>query len=350
MMLPAQGLQRAASTVSGLILAIGLVVVAGLGCRRQPSGPKATPLQITIACPRNISTSLVIIANQKGFLARGGDRTVLLPFESGKAALARMLAGGADLALVAETPLAEAILADAQFKILATVRQSSRDVAIVARRDRGIQAPADLRGKVIGYTKGTSGHFYLDTYCLVNKIDLGGLRLVNLPPLELRSALLDGRVDAVSTWNPHVAFLTDQLGAGAAVFQDETIYTELFCLVARPDFIRDHPAQVKALLEGLFRAMDFVAQSPAEARDLVAAYTQVPPALVAQSLSRHDLKVRLDQALILGLESEGRWFLESGAVKRRELPDVLRYIYLPALLEVKPQAVQVIRVEESGRP
>jgi len=347
---PTPGLQRVASSWSCLILVLGLWVLAGPGCRRQPHGPKAAPVQITIACPRTTSASLVIIAHQKGFLARGGDRTTLLPFESGKASLAHMLAGGADLALVAETPLAEAILNDAKFKILATVWQSSRNVAIVARKDRGIQAPADLRGKVIGYTKGTSGHFYLDSYCMVNRIDLGGLRLINLAPVELRKALLDGSVDAVSTWNPHVSFLTETLGDRATVFQDETIYTELVCLVARPEFIRDHPGQAKVLLEGLFPAMDILATSPDEARDLVAAYCQVSPALVGLPFARRDLKVRLDQALVLGLENECRWFLDSGTVRRQELPDVLRYLHLPALLEVRPQAVQVIRVQEGGRP
>lgn len=350
MMSPTLGLQRVVSSLPCMILVLGLGILAGPGCRRQSHGPKAAPVLITIACPRNISSSLVIIAHQKGLLARGGDRTTLLPFESGKAAMAHMLAGGADLALVAETPLAAALLTDAKLKILATIWQSSRDVAIVARRDRGIQTPADLRGKVIGYTKGTSGHFYLDTYCLANRIHLGGLRLVNLSPLELRSALLDGRVDAVSTWSPHVPFLTEALGPQAAVFQDEVIYTEMFCLVARPEFIRDHPGQVKALLEGLFLAKDFVAHSPDEAREQVAAYTQVPPALVTQSFSAHELGVRLDQALILSLENEARWFMDSGAVQRRELPDVLRYLHLPALLEVRPQAVQVIRVDEGARP
>ncbi len=282
---PALGLQRIVSTLSCLMLVLGLGILAGPGCRRNSHGPKATPVLITIACPRNISSSLVIIAHQKGLLARGGDRTTLLPFESGKAAMAHMLAGDADLALVAETPLAAAILADAKIKILATVSQSNRDLSIVARRGQG-HSRADLRGKVIGYTQGTGGHFYLDTYCLMNRIDLGGLRLVNLSPLELRSALLDGRVDAVSAWNPHVAFLTEALGPQAAVFQDEVIYTQMFCLVARPEFIRDHPGQVKDLLEGLFLALDFVARSPDEARNQVAAYTQVTPALVAQFFER----------------------------------------------------------------
>ena len=347
---PKPCLRLAATPLLHLTLAIGLGACAGLGCRKQASRPKAAPVQITIACPRNLSSSLVIIAHQKGLLAREGDRTTLLPFDSGKAAQAAMLAGGAELALVAETPLAEAILAGSKLKILAMVRQSNSDVALVARKDRGIQAPADLRGKTIGFTKGTSGHFYLDSFCLVNRIDLGGLRLVDLSPPELRKALMDGRVDAVSTWNPHVAFLTEALGSSATVFQDGLIYTEMFCLVARPEFIREHPDQVQTLLEGLCSALDFITENPAEARGLVAAFTQVAPSLMEKPFASQHLGVWLNQALVMSLENECRWFLASGAVPPRELPDVLSYFHLPGLQAVRPQAVQIIRANQGAHP
>ncbi len=35
--------------------------------------------------------------------------------------------------------------------------------AIVARKDSGISAPGDLKGKRIGYTPGTTSDFFLDS-------------------------------------------------------------------------------------------------------------------------------------------------------------------------------------------
>ena len=331
-----------------LLLAVSLVLLSLPGCRRKQPGPTVAPVQVTIAWSRNISASLAILGIEKGYFSRQGARVVSLPFESGKAALERMLAGGADLAVVAETPIAKAILENGQLKVLASIRQSNHDLAIVARNDRGVHAPADLRGKVVGYTKGTAGHYFLDTYCLVNRIALSDDRLIDLSPLQLRSALLDGRVDAVSIWEPHVAVLTEALGPQAVVFREESIYTQNFCVVARPEFIRDHPEQVKAVLEGLFSALDFITRSPAEARELVASYTQVAPSLVSMAFSGHDFDVRLDQALILSIGSECHWFLDSGTVPKRDLPDVLTYFHLEGLLEVRPQAVQIIRDAERG--
>jgi NitT/TauT family transport system substrate-binding protein len=261
-----------------------------------------------------------------------------------------MLGGGADLAVVAETPIARTILEAGQLKVVACISQSSQDLAIVARKDKGISSPADLGGKVIGYTKGTTGHFFLDTYCLVNRIHLDGARLVDLSPVQLSTALIEGRVDAVSTWQPYVVALTDALGPQAVVFRDEVIYSQSVFIVARPEFIREHPAQAKLLLEGLSAALDTIAQVPAEAREILGTYLKVDPALVAKVFSARDFNLRLDQSHLLSIENECRWFVDSGAVSRRAVPDVLPFFHLPGLLAVRPQAVQIIRDETGDRP
>jgi ABC-type nitrate/sulfonate/bicarbonate transport system substrate-binding protein len=338
---------RSVATILSLLLATGLAMLPGPGCRKG-QGRARPPVPITIACPRTVSSGLAIIANQKGYLARGGAQITFLPFESGKAALGRMLEGGADLAMVAETPIAQALLANAQLKVLAAIHQSNHDLAIVARKDRGITFPSDLKGKGIGYSKGTSGHFFLDTYLLVNRIPTGGIRFVDLPPLQLRTALLEGRVDAVSTWEPHVAFLVNALGPQGVALRDEFIYAQTFFLVARPDFIRDHPEQVKPILEGLCSALDLISRSPVEAGDLLATYTQVDPTLISTAFSARDFDVSLDQSHILSLEIECRWLVDSGAVPRRDLPDVLAAFHLPGLLAVRPRAVQIIHEDKEG--
>jgi ABC-type nitrate/sulfonate/bicarbonate transport system substrate-binding protein len=147
-----------------------------------------------------------------------------------------------------------------------------------------------------------------------------------------------------------VSYLLDSLGSQATLFRDEHIYTQIFCLVARPEFVREHPEQVKAVLEGLFAALDHLYHSRDEAKALVAAYTRVDPPLVTRAFEGHDFDVRLDQSLVLSLETECRWLLDSGAIPPRDLPDVMNSFYLKGLLEVRPQAVQIIRVDHGSPP
>jgi len=333
-----------------LVLVLGLLGATLLACRNKPSGPASPPVHARIANPRCISAGAVIIAHGKGLWKGDQAKVSLLPFDSGKEALTEMLAGRCELAVVAETPIAKAILESAPVIVLASIHQSNRDVAMVARRDRGIMAPSDLRGRVIGFTRGTSAHYFMDCVLRMNRIRPQEVRLIDLPPLQLRQALLEGRVDAVSTWEPHVAFLSEAIGSQAQIIRDDLIYTQTFCLVARPEFVQHHPQVVKGILEGLVAATAFISRSPLEARFMVASYLQVPPSLLSSSFVATEFDIRLDQALVLSLDSECRWFLEEEASQPRRAPDVLSHLYLPGLVEVRPQAVQVIGATDGRRP
>lgn len=316
------------------------------GCDRNPAAPPGPA--VAIAYPTSVSTGLVHIALEKGFFARRGARIRPVAYESGKVALDRMLAGEADLAVAAETPIARAIMAGGRLKILAAVEQSGRNICVVARKDRGIERPSDLRGKTIGYTNGTSAHYFLDTFLLANGIGTGDVRRLALPPSDLRKALVDGRVDAASTWHPHVAYLLAELGERGIRFRDEFIYTETVCLVARPEFVRDHPGRARALIEGLVDALALTVRAPREAQAIVAAYTRIEPAVIERVWGDHDFVVGLDQSLVTSLEDECRWVIETGDRPGPAMPDLLDYLHLPGLLAVRPEAVQVIRNEEGA--
>jgi NitT/TauT family transport system substrate-binding protein len=330
---------------SGLLAIAALFSMASPGCKNKPDRPAAAPAPITVAHPTNISAGLALIGIGKGYFSRGGAPINPIAFESGKAALDLLLAGQADVAVVAETPIARAILSGGKFKILAAIEQSGRDVCIVARKDRGILAPKDLKDRLIGYSPGTSGHYFLDTFLLANQIGPGEARLIQVTPLQARTDLLEGRLDAIVAWDPHSGFLADALGDRASVFRDEFIYTQIFCVVARPEFIRDHPNQVQTLLEGLLAARDLLSRAPGEAEAIIAQLTKVDSRLVAKAMAHHEFDVRLDQALLVSLEEECRWLLESGAVPARTMPDIFAYLHLQGLLPTRPHGVQVIRAE-----
>jgi ABC-type nitrate/sulfonate/bicarbonate transport system substrate-binding protein len=326
-------------------LAVALfLVLSHPGCQSRRDAEAEAP-RITLAYPTNISSALALIALDQGFFGRSGARIEATSFETGKAALDLLLEGKADVAVVAETPIARAILGGGELDILAAIEQSGLDVCIVARTDKGIRVPKDLRGKVVGYTQGTSGHCFLDSFLAAQGLATKDVRLVNLSPLQAREALRDGTVDAVATWDPHAAFLLGALGDRLAVFRDEFIYTQFFCVVARPGFTREHPGEVKAILHGLVAAKEVLAHFPGEATAAIAKLSKVDPGLVEHALPNHDFDVRLDQGLLISLEEESQWLMDSGALPVRPMPDFSRYRHLSGLQAVRPQGVQLIRNE-----
>jgi len=57
-----------------------------------------------------------------------------------------------------------AIMEGNKISIIATIQTSNRNNAIIARKDRGILTPQDLRGRKIATTFGTIAEFFMDAF------------------------------------------------------------------------------------------------------------------------------------------------------------------------------------------
>src|SRR5208283_5243276 len=119
----------------------------------------------------------------------------------GKIALNAVVEGKADLGTVADTPIVFTVMNGQKIAILATTQTSNRNEAIIARRDRGIAKPADLKGKKIGVPFGTHADFFTDIFLIAHGIDREKVKTIDIKPDEIATALVTGRVDAVSIFD-----------------------------------------------------------------------------------------------------------------------------------------------------
>jgi NitT/TauT family transport system substrate-binding protein len=101
------------------------------------------------------------VAVAKGYFLEEGLQVEPLLSTFGKASLQNLLEGRADLATVAETPVMFSILNGDKICLIANIEASPLNNGIVGRRDAGIVVPADLRGKRIAFTPGTTSDFFL---------------------------------------------------------------------------------------------------------------------------------------------------------------------------------------------
>jgi sulfonate transport system substrate-binding protein len=311
-------------------------------CEKQPkvSGP---PEKITIAYSTAANAILVYIAFARGYFVEEGLDATPQPHPFGKLALNAVIEGKADLATAADTPIVFAIMNGKRIETLAVIQTSNRDEAIVARQDRGIAKPADLKGKKIGVPLGTSADFFTDVFLLAHDIDREKVKIIDMKPDEMAAALGTGRVDAVSTFNPTLNLLNKELGNKGTVFFGESIYTEKICLAAMLVFVKKHPETVKKALRALVRAETFVQLNPEEARLIVAGFIKVDKALIDEIWPIFTTRVKLDQALLVDLEDQTRWVLKKGLTARKDMPNYLDFIYVDGLLAVKPEAVSILR-------
>jgi NitT/TauT family transport system substrate-binding protein len=290
------------------------------GCQQQKTSP---PEKITIAYTTNLNPVLIHIALVKGFFKEEGLEAAPQPHAFGKLALQSVIDG---------KPITT----------LAVLQTSNRNEAIIARKDRGITKPSDLRGKKIGLTLGTTGHFFTDSFLQLHNIDEKQVKIIDLNPDEMAAALDTGKVDAVSTWNPNLIQLKKKLGSKGIMFFGESLYTENFCIVTGQEYAKKNPESIKKVLRALIKAETFVQQHPDEARRCVAEFIKLDKALIDESWDIFTFRVALDQALIVDFEDQTRWAIKQRLTKRRNMPNYLDFIYIDGLESVKPEAVRII--------
>ena len=323
------------------LLLAATAVLLGVAC--QPAKQAGPQEKVTLAYSMSYNAVLAHVALAKGFFAEEGLAVTASPQAFGKKALDEVLEGKADLATVADTPFVFAAMDGRKITILATIETSHRNNAVVARTDRSIAKPTDLKGKKIGVTRGTTVDFF--THIFLEAHGLGGkdVTLVDLKPEEMKVALASGKIDAAATWNPVLTELRQALGEKGVSFYGESLYTETFCLVAGRDFVGKHPEAVRRVLRGLIRAEEFMRDHPAEARRLVAVFTKTDQAILDGVWDILTFRVDLAQSLIVDLEDQARWAIKNGLTKGRTMPNFIEYIYSDGLKAVKPEAVRIIR-------
>jgi NitT/TauT family transport system substrate-binding protein len=312
-------------------------------CSRKEQMPAVPREKVTVAYAMLTEAALALVAQAKGYYREEGLDVTIHQHSYGKLALEELLDGKVDFATVAETPVMLAILNGEKISILATIQNSQMNHAIIARKDKGILSPQDLKGRKIATTLGTTADFFMDGYLASQGISRQEMQVVNLKPAELQHALVNGDLAAVAAFYPFLHETQKILGDKGITFYDKDIYTSTFNMVTRQETARNNPDRIRKMLRALVKAEAFVRGNPLAAQKIVAEVTGMDPVIVHDIWANSSFEVELDQALILVLEDESQWAIKRRVASSRDVPNYLDYIYFDGLTAVKPAAVRILR-------
>ena len=320
-----------------------IVGIASVILFATTSGFTATKEPITIGVERSPLLALVIIAEDQGFFSKQGVDVKVKYYASGKLALNGMFSGEVELATPAETPIVFGSFERMDFSIVATIGSSDNEPKIVARKDRGIQKPGDLRGKPIATQKASAVHFFLHSFLIKHGLSGKDIKLSFKHPDELVPALANGEIDAFSMREPYVSRAKALLRDNIVVFDERGLYLKTYNLVAFIAFVKDKPQAVKNVLQALIKSEEFAKKYPKQSQKIVSNKIGVKESEIAGLWPDLRFEVSLGQSLLISLENEARWAIRNKLTERKKIPNYLNFIYSDALEAVKPRGVTIIR-------
>jgi len=324
-----------------LVLLISLAPGCERGSQQAPATPRASEPFILATTPY-AGAAPAFVAVAKGYFEAEGLKVTVQSHASGKAALDAVIAGSADVATVAELPVALAAVRGHPVTILATL-STQTDYGIVGRTDRGVSTPASLKGKRIAVTPGTSADFLLDALLIRQRLSRADVQVIDRKPGEMADTLEKGEADAISTWEPYASDARQRLGANATVFSSEGIYESTFNLAASRDFVNQRGEAVKKILRAMVRAEQLMASDQAASEEIVAKVLKKSPEEARQLLGKNRFALSLEQNLLVVMEDEARWAVKNKVVEAKGTPNFLDAVYVDGLAAVKPRSVTVIR-------
>jgi ABC-type nitrate/sulfonate/bicarbonate transport system substrate-binding protein len=296
---------------------------------------------LTIAIGTLPLSAPVYVALDRGYFQKEGLRVNLKEFATGKEALETLLAGKADMATCAETPIMMHLMTGGmgKFYVIASLADSETMCAIVARKDRCISRSSNLKGKTIGMTPGTNGEYFLYAFLLFHGVSEKAVKVVGLEPHEMREALLKGNVDAVATWEPHVSQSREGLGEKGGVHYLKGFYRMTWDLVGTASLIGKRPDTIKKVLTALVKAERYIVENPEEAVRITAGRLGQNTGIKPDEWKKYYFRITLPQSLLISLEDQARWAKTKGLLQPARIPNFLHSLYPDGLRAVRPDAV-----------
>ena len=261
------------------LLGIGLNwAIAACNNTPTPTG-SASPA----ASPTATAAKVVRIGHQKFdpftlVKARGGLEKRLQPlgisvewkeFQSGPPMLEALNVGSIDIGRTGDAPPVFAQAASAPLLYIGGSAPKDRSSGILVPANSAIQTLADLRGKKIAFTKGSSANYLLAKALKSAGIKWTDIEPANLTPADARAAFQQGNVDAWVIWDPFYAAAQAQVDV-RVVKDSKGLAANRDFYLANKSFAQPNVKMIEAIREETQAVATWADANPAEVVKILA--------------------------------------------------------------------------------
>lgn len=203
--------------------------------------------------------NITMVAYEEGYFDKVGLDVELSPYSSGGAMIPALAAGEVDITWFFPFPSLTAYATGIDLEVVLLDHAPMTAERLIAK---DVGSTADLKGKTVGVTLGTSGH-----HSLLAALDQTGLspedvNLVNLKPSEMAAAFSANKIDAAWTWEPAAGELNKLEGKDLETSESVGAYAVALWAV-RKEFAESNPEAMMKFMEAWDMAQKAYLDDPA---------------------------------------------------------------------------------------
>jgi sulfonate transport system substrate-binding protein len=189
-------------------------------------------------------------------LVQDGYKVEWKEFTSGPALFEALNAGSINFGRTGDSPPIFAQAADTPFVYVAAGKSKYQGSGILVPENSPIKSVVDLKGKKVGFAKGSSSHFLLVKALEKAGIPYNAIKSSFLQPGDARVAFEKGNIDAWVVWDPFTA--DTQIHSKARMVVDGAgLTTDRDFLLANRDFEQKHGKVVDIIVDEVQKSSEW---------------------------------------------------------------------------------------------
>ena len=194
-------------------------------------------------------------------------------------------------------PVVVGLTTGVDYKVIYIATRIQGTEGLVVREGAGIESVKDLKGKKVGCTLASSGHYGL--LCALEDAGMTSddIEIIDMAPDAINSAWQRGDIDVAYTWNPTLINLKNSGGKVLLTVEDlaKNGHATYNFYVVRSDYAEANPDQVVGFLKAVQKGAQQYKDDPDAAREAAAGALELDVEVVKEQMS--DIYPTLDEQL-----------------------------------------------------
>lgn len=250
--------KKAAALLMAGLMAGSMAAVPAFAEEAEDAAPEKVELNVAYM-PNYASLWSVLTGMDKGYFEEEGIEIKLWEFADGPSEIAAMEGGSIDLAYIGHGAHKLCIKGQAEIFAPSSVHSTDRVIVLPSSDVTSTDDLANLKGKKVAYTAGSSSETALNGALAVAGLTIDDIDAYEMDATNMVAAMASGSVDACFAWNPYSNQILEN-NEDAVELEFATNSVNLSSWICLPSYAEENQDILLRFSRALYKAMEFSSQ------------------------------------------------------------------------------------------